>query len=179
VSHQKLGKGSPQSMMIFVDEGEEADDDELQKTIELFRGDVTLLMIKVAMTEPKIRLYESYQLNNPETERMVGLVRDFSRANLKKKARKGKNTIFQKKMRINRKINVWQHEQHQEHCLSGYPLFINSGFSLSSINRSDFFTPYHIRRTPLANVTHQTGINLIKQNYFKVNRFNVNTEVIS
>jgi hypothetical protein len=177
VSHQELGYGSPHSLMVFVDEG--PDDDELQKTIELFRDDVTLLVLKVALTKLNIHLYESYHLNNPETERIISLVRDFSRANLKKNARRSKNASSLKKMKVIRQTQTRRHKQRQTHDLLGFPLFVDVDFSLTSINRSQLFVPHHIRRNFRASVTPQTGINLFPQKNLKVNRFNVNTEVIS
>jgi len=177
ISRHELGRGSPHSMMIFVDDG--GPDNELKELTELFRGDVTLLVIKVALTKPSLYLFESYQLNNPETERIISLVRDFCRANLKKNVRGGKNTGFLKKMKRIRQTETWRHKQRQMHDPLGLPLYVDVDFSLISINQSQFFVPHHIRRNFRASVTPQTGSNLCQQKNLRVNRFNVNTEVIS
>jgi hypothetical protein len=42
-------------------------------------------VIKFSLKSRNIHVFESYQLNNPKVERVIDLVRDFGRANLKKK----------------------------------------------------------------------------------------------
>ncbi len=96
VSNRELGRGNPHSLMIFIDEGEP--DDELLKLTELFRNDVTLIVIKISLKSQNIYLYESYQLNNPGTERVINVVTDFLRVNLKKNFKGGRNTSPQKKI---------------------------------------------------------------------------------
>jgi hypothetical protein len=83
VTRRELGKGDRHSVVIVVDEGEV--EDESIKAINLFRDEITLLLIKLSLKSRNIHVFESYQLNNPEMERVIDLVRDFGRANLKKK----------------------------------------------------------------------------------------------
>ncbi len=179
VSHHELGRGSSHSMVIFVDEG--GKDNDLKELTELFRGDVNLLVIKVALEDPKIYLYESYQLNNPDAERIIGLVRDFSRANLQKSVRKGKNSDYQKKMKSTSLARGRQHEKHQTSAMPGYLSLSDRKPSLILLNFSNFFVPHHIRRNSLKNVTLQSDFNLFAfQNSSKFNRsILINTEVIS
>jgi hypothetical protein len=70
--------------VIIVDEEESESD--VVRVSDLFREDVTLLLIKLSLKSRNIFVYEGYQLNNPGVERVISLVRDFGRANLKKKA---------------------------------------------------------------------------------------------
>jgi hypothetical protein len=83
VTRRELGKGDRHSVVIVVDEGEV--EDESIKATNLFRDEITLLLIKLSLKSRNIHVFESYQLNNPEMERVIDLVRDFGRANLKKK----------------------------------------------------------------------------------------------
>jgi hypothetical protein len=83
VTRRELGKGERYSVVIFVDEGEP--EDESIKLMDLFRDDITLLLIRLSLKSRNIYVYESYQLNNPGIERVIDLVRQFGRANLKKK----------------------------------------------------------------------------------------------
>ena len=83
VTRRELGKGQPHSVVIIVDEGE-SENESITGT-DLFRDDITLLVIKLSLKSRNIFVYESYQLNNPGIERVINLVRDFGRANLKKK----------------------------------------------------------------------------------------------
>jgi len=61
-------------------------ENETIKVTDLFREEISLLVIKLSLKSRNIFVYESYQLNNPRIERVIHLVRDFGRANLKKKA---------------------------------------------------------------------------------------------
>jgi hypothetical protein len=83
VTHRTLGKGDRYSVVIIVDEGES--ETELRKVTDLFRDDITMLVIKLSLKSRNIFVYESYQLNNPGMERVIDLVRDFGKTNLKKK----------------------------------------------------------------------------------------------
>jgi len=83
VTRRELGKGDRHSVVILVDEGES--ETESIKAIDLVRDEITLLVIKLSLKSRKIHVFESYQLNNPGIERVISLVREFGRANLKKK----------------------------------------------------------------------------------------------
>ena len=83
VTRRELGKGQPYSMVIVVDEGES--ENESIKAVDLLRDEITLLVIKVSLESQNIHIYESYQLNKPSIERVINLVRGFSRAYLTKK----------------------------------------------------------------------------------------------
>jgi hypothetical protein len=83
ITRRELGKGDRHSVVIIVDEG--ASDIESIRATDLLRDEVTLLVIKFSLKSRNIQVFESYQLNNPKIERVIGLVRDFGRANLKKK----------------------------------------------------------------------------------------------
>ena len=89
VTRRELGKGDRYSVVIIVDEGES--ESESIKTTDLFRDDLTLLVIRLALNSRNIFVYESYQMNNPRIERVLDLVRDFGRANLKKKVEEDVN----------------------------------------------------------------------------------------
>jgi hypothetical protein len=80
---QELKRGDRYSAVILIDE-EESESEPFWFT-DLFRNDITLLLIRVSLKSRNIFVYESYQINNPTIERVVDLVRDFSQANLKKK----------------------------------------------------------------------------------------------
>ena len=83
VTRRELGKGQPYSAVIIVDEGES--ENESIKAAELFRDEITLLVIQVSLESQNIHVYESYQLNKPSIERVINLVRVFSREYLTKK----------------------------------------------------------------------------------------------
>jgi len=80
---RELQHGDRHSVVILVEE-EESKSESIRFT-DLFRDDLTLLLIRVSLESRDIFVYESYQLNNPAVERVIDLVRDFGRANLKKK----------------------------------------------------------------------------------------------
>ena len=83
LTRRDLGKGDRYSVVIIVkEEGSDADPIGLS---DLFRDEMTLLVILVSPTNRNIHVYESYQLNNPGLERVIDLVRDFGRSNFKKK----------------------------------------------------------------------------------------------
>ena len=96
VTRRELGKGQPHSVVIIVDEGES--ESESITVTDLFRDDITLLVIKLSLKSWNIFVYESYQLNNPGIERVINLVRDFGRANLKKKSEEDVNVSDLRKM---------------------------------------------------------------------------------
>jgi len=89
VTRRELGKGDRHSVVILVDEGEA--ETESINTTDLFRNEITLLVIKLSLESRNIHVFESYQLNKPGIERVISLVRDFGRANLKKKVEEDVN----------------------------------------------------------------------------------------
>ena len=99
MTRQELGQGNRYSVVILVDE--EESESEPFKFTDLFRDDLTLLLIRVSLKSRNIYVYESYQINNPSMERVVDLVRDFGRANLKKKSKEDVNkTVLRKTMAV-------------------------------------------------------------------------------
>src|SRR5688572_15443506 len=82
LTHRELGKGDHHSVVIVVDEGEP--EHESIKVADLFWDRSTLLVIMISLKSRNIYIYESYQLANPELERLIHIVREFSRMNLKK-----------------------------------------------------------------------------------------------
>jgi hypothetical protein len=83
LTRRELGKGDRHSVVIIVDEGES--ESEPINVNDLLRDDITLLVIKLSLQSRNIFVYESYQLINPSVERVIDLVRDFGKTNLKKK----------------------------------------------------------------------------------------------
>ena len=83
LTHGKLGKGERYSVVIVVDENDP--DNEAVSVADFIREDVTLLLIKMSLESRNIFIYECYQLNNPTVERVMELVREFGKGNLKKK----------------------------------------------------------------------------------------------
>ena len=83
LTHGKLGKGDRYSVVIVVDENDA--DSEAVNIADFIREGVTLLLIKMSLESRNIFIYESYQFNNPTVERVMELVREFGKANLKKK----------------------------------------------------------------------------------------------
>jgi hypothetical protein len=81
--YQELKRGDRYSVVILVDE--EESEDEPFWLDDLFRNGITLLLIRVSLKSRNIFVYESYQIHNPSVERVVELIREFGRANLKKK----------------------------------------------------------------------------------------------
>jgi hypothetical protein len=89
LTRSELGKGDRYSVVIIVDE-EESETQAIPFN-DLFRENVTMLVIRLSLQSRNIYIYESYQLNNPGIERVIDLVRDFGKANLKKKAEGDRN----------------------------------------------------------------------------------------
>jgi hypothetical protein len=83
LTRRNLGKGDRYSVVIIVDE-EDSESSSVNLT-RLLREEITLLVILVSLKDRNIHVYESYQLNNPGVERIIDLVREFGRTNLKKK----------------------------------------------------------------------------------------------
>jgi hypothetical protein len=86
----KLGKGERYSVVIIVDENDP--DSDAVSVVDFIREDVTLLLIKMSLESRNIFVYESYQLNNPTIERVMDLVRNFGKTNLKKKVEEDMKT---------------------------------------------------------------------------------------
>jgi hypothetical protein len=74
VTRRELGKGDRHSVVIVVDEGDS--ESEFIKATDLFRDQITLLVIKLSLKSRNIHVFESYQLNNPRIDRVLDLVRD-------------------------------------------------------------------------------------------------------
>jgi hypothetical protein len=105
MTHRELGKGDRYSVVIIVDEGEA--ESESIETTDLFRDDITLLVIRLSLKSRNIFVYESYQLNNPRIERVIDLVRDFGRANLKKKVEEDVNISALQRMAMAPPVQVY------------------------------------------------------------------------
>ena len=83
LTRHELGKGERFSVVIIVDE--EGSGSETIKLNDLFQDGMTLLVILISLKSRDIYIYESYQMKNPEVERIINLVRDFGNANFNKK----------------------------------------------------------------------------------------------
>lgn len=105
VTRRELGKGDRYSVVIIVDEGES--DSESIKVTDLLCDDSTLLVIKLSLKSRNIFVYESYQLNNPRMERVIDMVRDFGRANLKKKVEEDLNRNALRKTTVAPPLEVY------------------------------------------------------------------------
>ena len=79
----ELRKGDPYSVVIIIDDGEY--ENEFYKAADLFGNHDTLLVIIISLKSRNVYVYECYQLVNPEMERLIYIVREFSRMDLKKK----------------------------------------------------------------------------------------------
>jgi hypothetical protein len=73
--------------VIIADEGDP--ESVATKITDLFRNNSTLLLITLSLESRNIYVHESYQLNNPGIERVIDLVRDFGRNNLRKEVENG------------------------------------------------------------------------------------------
>ena len=82
LTRRPLGKGDRQSVVIIVDEDDSST--EPVNLTDLLREDITVLLIKLSLESRNIFVYECYELNSPTVERVMDLVRDFGKANLKK-----------------------------------------------------------------------------------------------
>jgi hypothetical protein len=82
LTRHELGKGDRYSVVVIVDE--EGSEHEPIQVTDLFREDITLLVILISLKSQDMYIYESYQLKNPKIERIINLVREFGSANLKK-----------------------------------------------------------------------------------------------
>ena len=89
ITQRELGRGDRQSVVIIADEGDP--ESVATKITDLFRNNRTLLLITLSLESRNIYVHESYQLNNPGIERVIDLVRDFGRDNLKKEVKNGMN----------------------------------------------------------------------------------------
>lgn len=100
----ELGKGRHHSVVIIVDEGEP--EDEAIRIVDLFRDHSTLLIIMISLKSRDIFIYESYQLANPGMERMITLVSEFARMNLKKNFEEPVNTGASEKVNLAYKVQA-------------------------------------------------------------------------
>ena len=82
LTQRELGKDDQYSVVVIIDEGEAHN--ESNKAADLFWDHNTLLVIMISLKRHDIYVYESYQLVNPEMERVIEIVREFGRMNLKK-----------------------------------------------------------------------------------------------
>jgi hypothetical protein len=82
ITQQELGKGDPHSVLLVIDEGQSVN--ESIKVADLFRGHGNCIVIMVSLESRNIYIYESYQLDNPDMEQVVHIIKEFSRMNLKK-----------------------------------------------------------------------------------------------
>ena len=83
LTRYELGKGDRYSVVITVDE--EGSESETINLSDLVQDGMTLLVILISLKSRDIYIYESYQMKNPEIERIIHLVREFGSANLNKK----------------------------------------------------------------------------------------------
>jgi len=110
LTHRELGSGDHQSVVIVVDEGKP--EDESIKVADLFRDRSTLLVIMISLKSRDTYIYESYQLANPRMERVIQIVRESSRMNLKKKVEEDVNMGAFKKVNMTRQIQIWPRTYH-------------------------------------------------------------------
>ena len=82
VTPQELVTGDDQSILIVIDEGQP--ENESINVVDLFRDRPNLLVIMLSLKSRDIHIYECYQLDNPEIEKVIHIIREFSRMNLKK-----------------------------------------------------------------------------------------------
>jgi hypothetical protein len=104
--YEELKRGDRYSVVILVDE-EESEFAPFSFT-DIFREGLTLLLIRVSIRSRNIFVYESYQINNPSMERVVGLVTDFGRAHLKKKAEERVKIRVAQTLRLMDMENLWR-----------------------------------------------------------------------
>jgi hypothetical protein len=83
MKYEQFKIGDRYSAVILVDE--EQDVNHSIRFTDLFDDDLALLLIRVSVQSRNIFVYESYQIDNPNMECMVDLMRDFGRTYLKKK----------------------------------------------------------------------------------------------
>jgi len=96
LTQRELGKDDQYSVVIIIDEGEYQN--ESNKAADLFWNHNTLLVIMISLKSRDIYVYESYQLVNPEMERVIEIVREFGRMNLKKKFEENLNVKALRKL---------------------------------------------------------------------------------
>jgi hypothetical protein len=82
VTYQELVKGDDQSVLIVIDEGPSGS--ESINVADLFRDRPNLIVIMLSLESRNIYIFESYQLDNPEVDQVIHVIREFSRLNLKK-----------------------------------------------------------------------------------------------
>ena len=82
LTRRELDNGDHHSVLILIDEGQPGN--EAMNVLELFRDRPNLLVIMLSLESRNIYIYESHQLDNPEIEQVIHIIREFSRMNLKK-----------------------------------------------------------------------------------------------
>jgi hypothetical protein len=82
LTRHELDMADHQSVLIVIDEGQPEND--RINVMDLFRERSNLVVIMLSLTSRNIYIYESYQLDNPELEQVIHIIREFSRMNLKK-----------------------------------------------------------------------------------------------
>jgi hypothetical protein len=82
LTRHELDMGDHHSVLIVIDEGQPEND--RIDVMDLFRDRPNLIVIMLSLVSRNIYIYESYQLDNPEMEDVIHIIREFSRMNLKK-----------------------------------------------------------------------------------------------
>ena len=83
LTHREFRKKDQYSTVIIIDEEETTN--ESPKAIDLIVNHKALLVITMFLKSRNIYVHECYQLVNPEVERVIHILRDFRRTDLKKK----------------------------------------------------------------------------------------------
>lgn len=83
LTQREPGNGDQYSVVIIINDGEY--ENESHKAADLFLNHNTLLVIIISLKSRDIHVYESYQLVNPEMERVIHIVREVGRMNPQKK----------------------------------------------------------------------------------------------
>ena len=83
LTHGEFGKEDQYSVVIIIDDEETGN--ESPKAVDLILNHNALLVITMFLKSRNIYVHECYQLVNPEMERVIHLLREFSRIDLKKK----------------------------------------------------------------------------------------------
>jgi hypothetical protein len=81
ITHQILDSQDPRSALIVIDEGQS--ENMSISLIDLFRDRPNFLVIMLSLKSRNIYVYESHQLDNPNGEQVIHLIKEFSRMNLK------------------------------------------------------------------------------------------------
>lgn len=115
VTRDELGLRRDYSVVIVVDDG--MSESESIKLKEIARDDVRRILIRVSVASKIVYVDESHQLNNPEMEELVELVRDFGRRNLREGSQDDRD--LQKKMNSIIEVQAGKYNRQQTHFSSG------------------------------------------------------------